>query len=171
MGTYYTIQHLDMWDISKKGGFLVGDKNFVEKDFIKAYRWMIKQMNLRINHDGTFPIWLYIEQPNLCDDELIDSWYKKGQRVCLTLQIKDEKVLLSDFDAWHCVLNNWFCPLTEDEDVLFEQGKISLTKEESWERIFSLDLIANSEMWSGNQEIQGTTGCIPITQVINVNFF
>ena len=56
--------------------------------------------------------------------------------VCLTVDIPDNKVLLSDFDAWHCVLNNWFCPLTNEEDELFENEKGNLTIEESWDRIF-----------------------------------
>jgi hypothetical protein len=46
-------------------------------------------------------------------------------------------VLLSDFEAWHCVLNNGFCAISEEEDRVFEQGELTITKEQSWKEYFT----------------------------------
>ena len=92
--------------------------------------------------------------------------------VYLTIQIPDNKVLISDFDAWHCVLNNWFCSLTEEEYNLSELGKNPLPKEKSWERIFHIHLFPKSELWNNAPQIlQGTTGKIYLNQIIHVQHF
>ncbi|WP_228409450.1 DUF3841 domain-containing protein [Radiobacillus deserti] len=64
----------------------------------------------------------------------------------MTVEVPDNKVLLSNFDAWHCVLNDWFCSMTNEEDELFVQGKLNITKEQSWERIFDIEKIRKSEL-------------------------
>ena len=39
----------------------------------------------------------------------------KGERgVRLELQVADDRVLLSDFDLWHYVLNYWYLPETRE---------------------------------------------------------
>ena len=44
-------------------------------------------------------------------------WAAKGTPITLiTAEIPDHKVLLSDFDMWHIVLNNAYLALTEEED-------------------------------------------------------
>lgn len=92
--------------------------------------------------------------------------------VCLTTQIPDNKALISDFDAWHCVLNNWFYSLTEEEYNLSELGKNPLPKEKSWEHIFHIHLFPKSELWNNAPQIlQGTTGKIYLNQIIHVQHF
>ena len=49
------------------------------------------------------------------------SYYVKGRKcVRIKLDIPDWKVLLSDFDDWHCALNYWYCPLDEKDSNAFE---------------------------------------------------
>lgn len=125
-------------------------------------------MDKRINNNS-FPIWLWSTKPNLNDE----GHFNKGTKaVCLTVEIPDNKVLLSDFDAWHCVLNNCFCSLMDEEDKLFEQGKLNISKEQSWERIFDLEQLRKSEMWRGNDQItQDVTPVISKEQILNIEHF
>lgn len=66
---------------------------------------MIHQMNKRINYDGSYPVWLWTKKPDL----KAEGHFAKGTKaVCLTVEIPDEKVLLSDIFAWHCVLSDMY---------------------------------------------------------------
>lgn len=130
---------------------------------------MIEQMNTRIGHDGTYPIWLWEVEPNLVEE----GFDKKGtQLVCLAVELPKRKVLLSDFDAWHCVLNDIYLPLNQSEDDKLEKGLFQISKEKSWERIFDLDLLSSSEYWNGNSRwVQGVTGKIPLKNIVDYNYF
>lgn len=167
MPVYFTNQAIEVVNQLNKTGFLTGKAEFVDKDFLPSYKWMIKQMDERINNNGFIPIWLWLEKPNLREE----GHFNKGTKaVCLTVEIPENKVLLSDFDAWHCVLNNGFCAISEEEDRLFEQGKLAITKEKSWERIFALEKLRNSEMWSGHPVVQGVTSIIKKEQILNIEY-
>ncbi|WP_088362969.1 DUF3841 domain-containing protein [Bacillus cereus] len=169
MGIYYTNQSIEAYKKFEEKGYLTGNEAFVDSDFLSSYKWLIEQMNNKINNDGSFPVWLWTEKPDLNEEGHFD---KGTKAVCLTIEIPDEKVLLSDFDAWHCVLNNWFCSLTEEEDELFDQGKCEMTKEQSWQRVFDLEQLQQSEMWGNAEQIlQGVTPGVKKEQVLNVEYF
>ncbi|EGL17525.1 hypothetical protein HMPREF9413_5385 [Paenibacillus sp. HGF7] len=69
------------------------------------------------------------------------------------------------------MLNNGFCSDNEQEDENFDNGKLNITKEESWERIFDLTRNVDVE-WTGNGEwLQGTTGRIYLDKVKKVEHF
>lgn len=59
--------------------------------------------------------------------------------VILELEIPDSEVLLSDYDDWHFVLNNWELITEEefeaDEDKEYSQEEIEAT----WPRVFSIE--------------------------------
>ena len=169
MGVYFTNQTNEAFNQIKEQGFLTGNEVFINRDFLPSYKWMMKQMNKKINNDGSFPIWFWTEKPKLKEE----GHFNKGmEAVCLTIEIPDNKVLLSDFSAWHCVLNDWFCSITDEEDELFEQGKLNISKEQSWERIFDLDILRNSEMWSNSEQIvQGVTPMIRKEQILTLERF
>ncbi|WP_010093557.1 DUF3841 domain-containing protein [Ornithinibacillus scapharcae] len=169
MGIYYTNQTIEAYNKLAENGCLTGDSDYVDRDFLRPYKWIIEQMKKRINHDGSYPIWVWTRKPNVNDE----GHLPKGTKgVCLTIEVPDDKVLLSDFDAWHCVLNDGFCSLTEQEYELFELGKSKVTKEHSWERIFNLELLQKSEIWRGNDMIvQGVTSNISKDQIINIQHF
>ena len=169
MGIYYTNHTIEAYKKLEKEGFLSGNESFVTEDFPSSYQWMKKQISERIENTESFPIWLWTKKPDLNDE---GHFVKGTNAVCLTLEIPDNKVLLSDFNAWHCILNDWFCSLTEEEDDLFEEGKLNISKEQSWERIFDLKLLQNSEMWmTEHQIIQGVTPFIKKEQVLNIEYF
>ena len=88
--------------------------------------------------------------------------------VCIELEVPDEKVLLSDFDLWHFVLNDWWLDAPEmftegytEEDYdrnqkwfkgLSEEEK-RLEKEKSWEMVLNIEPF-ESEWISRGQYVQ-----------------
>jgi hypothetical protein len=90
---------------------------------------------------------------------------------CLKVEIPDHQVLLSDFEAWHIVLNDGYLPLTEKEDECYDAGQGWMTKEESWERIFEIEALKRSPLWRGDSILQGTTGRLWLHQVKGVRKF
>lgn len=67
--------------------------------------------------------------------------------VCIELDIPEHQVLLSDFESWHFVLNNWYySDVTNekewrDKNRLFEgmtPKRQRFVKEQSWQRIFNV---------------------------------
>lgn len=169
MGTYYTIQTVRAWKQFQKQGFLVGDEK--RAMFPKEYDWLLSQMRKRIpSFEGEYPIWLWPERKEPLSNK--NHHLKRTAWVCLTLEIPDELVLLSDFDAWHCVLNNCYYLVNDEEEELYENKQLTMSKEDSWERIFDLEL--SKELFKDYKEsfwIQGTTGKIPLSAVKKVKYF
>lgn len=69
---------------------------------------------------------------------------------CIEAEVPCEQVLLSDFDAWHCVPNRWLVSDTEEENdaqnAFFE--KLSVAEQDAygdrnWERIFDVSVLSN----------------------------
>jgi hypothetical protein len=169
LGIYWSIQTKQAWEAALERGYLVGDPKYIWEGFIEPYHWMMEQMKKRIKgYQGEYPVWVWIKKPDLRRTAHLPP---KTEGVRLKIEKPDDQVLLSDFDAWHFVLNNSFFSLNEEEDKLFESGALPMTKEESWERIFDFNLPRDPE-WVGEVErIQGTTGKISIEQVKSVQFF
>lgn len=47
MGTFWNIQTFDAWKNAMQLGYLIGNKEYIWPEFIDAYHWMMKQMNIR----------------------------------------------------------------------------------------------------------------------------
>jgi len=163
----WSLQTLSVWEIARKIGYLEGAQEHAM--FPEHYKWMMGEMSKRLpNYIGEYPIWLWVKKP-----DMRSSAHFIGGTKCvrLTLEIDDNDVLISDFDRWHLVLNNGFCSDNEQEDENFDNGKLNITKEESWERIFDLNRNVDVE-WTGNGEwLQGTTGRIYLDKVKKVEHF
>jgi len=155
---YYTIQKIEAWEEAQQKGYLEGNKNYVYEEFLKAYLWMMNQMRKKLSlYNGEYPVWLWLERPDLrCGGYLNPG--EKG--VLLEIYIDEERVLLSDFYLWHCVLNNDAVADDEDEWELIRQGKSHITIEQSWERIFDVNYDSCK-----NTIIQGVTGKISIDKI------
>lgn len=168
MNTYWTLQTVEAWEQYKKLGYLEGAS--AHAVYPNEYQWIMQQMKKRLpNYNGEHPIWLWVKKP-----DMRQTGHFRGGTKCvrLTVELDETDVLISDFEDWHCVLNNWFCSDNEKEDIAFEQGLLNITKEDSWERIFALHRIRDPE-WHGHEErkLQGTTGRIEIERVKKVEYF
>jgi hypothetical protein len=112
---------------------------------------MMEQMGKRIeNYHNELPIWLWLDTSNICFSELLnDEW------VLLEIKLSEEQVLLSNFEAWHYVLNGWN----------FEEGNSIITKEQSWEYIFDKDKLERFGYGFEKEDLQGTIGRIDCKDV------
>ena len=148
-------------DISKSG-MVVGE----DCGFLAAYDWLVSQMEKRV---GTapigvkYPIWAWFRN----NDDFLD-WNTDGRKYAkITVEIDPSRVLLSDFDDWHFVLDN--CPLL-DETVSEEEFDVAWDRcvaagpeavRATWERVFHDD---------GNY-VQATFWELYLSDVVNVEVF
>ena len=155
----------EAWDVLQQKGILRAACQHVDSDFLPAYIWMAEQMERRLAvprpSKDMMPIWVWSQwwggrrKPDL----RATGHLPKGTRgVRIECKVSDERVLLSDFELWHFVLNYGYLPKTEKEEEKFEReltaAGLSLTGcslrnplsndeyrekiEKSWERIFDL---------------------------------
>ena len=115
-----------------------------EYSFAPAYQWLAKEMVKRIGPAPTgvaYPIWAWYKS----DDDFAD-WGPEGEKYAkLTVDIDPSRVVLSDFDDWHCVLN--CSPLLTDEEAESDfdanwdryEAEGPEAVEATWQRIFHSD--------------------------------
>lgn len=131
-------------------GVLRADKNHLLFDgaLIDSYRWMAEQMKKRIGdppEDVEFPVWAWYRwegKRKRPDMRTHGCCSEKGLPiVLLTLDVPDEKVLLSDFDYWHAVLNDGDLVFPFDWDAVYPED----VKRKSWENIFDIECTFDNE--------------------------
>lgn len=161
---FWTIQTEEAWQKAIAYGYLAGDHEYVWHEFLPAYRWMMKQMKVEFpNYIGDYPVWVWLKKPDL---RFSGHLMKGTNGVLLELDLEEEDVLISDFQAWHLVLYNSFVALTEEEEQEFETGKLDISLEESWLRIFNYKELKKYDYWKSDiEDLQGVTGRIPITKI------
>jgi len=109
---------------------------------------------------------------------------KGAPGVRLELLVPADRALLSDFDAWHCVLNRWYLALTGEEYARWESRlpeghrpgdelppELEREMRASWKRIFDLELLAKSEWVTGGQRVQAALERIELADVVGVREF
>lgn len=167
MTIYWSLQTEEAWKMAKTNGYLAGIAEYAM--YPKEYLWMIEQMRKRLtNFYGEYPVWLWIRKPDMRSSGHFES---NTKCIRLSIELDERDVLVSDFDGWHFVLNDSFNADCEKEYDNFYAGKLSISKEESWERIFDLKRPRDIE-WSGNNEwLQGTTGKVPLNKIKKVEHF
>ena len=132
-----------------------------------AYTWYVQQMTERIGAppEGIhYPIWAFAKHQNRVDGKMdmrFDRWFYSGEICRLRLEIDTPRILLSDFDDWHHVLNYSYLALSEQDHNNFEHWcekrgisfndpsnwskdlpllrEVRQMIETSWERIFDID--------------------------------
>ena len=110
----WTIQPPEILKIIEETGSFICDKNksFYGEDFKNPYKWMIKHMDLHCiprPDDVSLPIWAWHTwnwKHKKPDFRMLGLGIRGKKYVCIELDIPDNEVLLSDFDSWHCVLND-----------------------------------------------------------------
>lgn len=185
----WTVQPVEVWKLLQEKGLYVCDKAKSEclEDpyFVAAYDWLVAQMEDRVGArpEGVeYPVWAWYTYDGVHGELNLDkeSYVGKGQKaVCLEIEIPDNEVVLTDFENWHCVLNNAYCSnaLSEEEwdrDMewydsigMEEQKKV---KVESWQRVFDVTPIINDFVANG-MYVQATFWSLKLENVRNVRFF
>ncbi|WP_460520082.1 DUF3841 domain-containing protein [Cyclobacterium sediminis] len=65
MQTYWTIQHIDVWEQAQNKGVSTGDSAWVYEPIDVAYQWMMDQMVKRLGCPRCYPIWLWTKRADL----------------------------------------------------------------------------------------------------------
>lgn len=134
--------------------FLLNEESWLSI-FAPAYSYMIEQMEKRINlpndsenipqshssNQTVFPIWCWFKEDGLNKKpDLRKHSYVDSSLVLIEAEISNDKILLSDFEKWHNVLNN--CEIFDDEYYDSEEDLPELTQKEiveTWSKIFEID--------------------------------
>lgn len=182
----WTIQPEEVYQMIMLKGYYRCDGRKIDKFFRQSYKWLSSEMKEKIGkppQNTVFPVWAWHtrdfkrKKPDLRSSE----YGRTGEKlVCIEIEIPDDEVLLTDFDAWHFVLNNWYLNTecwdeeTWDKD---EEWLQNLSKEErdieikkSWQGIYDLTPKDTSWMCRGKW-IQATFWQLKKEQIIKVQHF
>ena len=165
-----TIQPIYVWETLQSSGVYRADETKIEmlEDFRPAYAWMVKEMERRIGPRPSgvcWPVWAWYKtngRIGRVDLRRSEHWTVEPS-VCIEFEMSDDRVLLTDFDAWHCVLNNWACLENQAEADAFDRLEETLSTEAfqkrleaTWQRIFRLEP-HEDYFWNGKvEDIQAT---------------
>ena len=153
--------------------------NMEDDSFLAPYQWMTQQMHTRLTppqydaHPTEYPLWAWHtvdgavgKKPDL-RTQMFNGIF--DDTALLTLCVDSRRVLLSDFQLWHYVLNNVIIYDEETENALLEsQNWLELydnvtddDKRTSWEKIFDV----NSAAW-----VQATLWHITGEDIVDVQW-
>ncbi|HCM27570.1 MAG TPA: hypothetical protein DIC34_13665 [Treponema sp.] len=169
--TIWSIQSEEAFAHLRANQILRAEIKFSYEHFLAAYQWMSEQLRQRVPapSDCRVPLWGWyqFENEKKKKPDLRQAGYvEKGMRaVRLKLELPIDRVVLSDFNLWHYVLNQWNIPghLGEEE---------SPDSANNWERIFDLDWYQEGITERKEQKaIQATFWEIRMDEVVEYTFF
>ena len=189
----WTIQTIEWYEEFQRGEISHGNKEYVWPEFVMAYNWLIKQMEIRIGpkpNKDCFPMWAWHtwfhnqKKPDLRST----SHFEKGTKgVRLEIEKKEEDVLLSSFELWHLPLMSSYLANSESDALRFDKKiedlgfthqtelmdlSLELRNEiyKSWDLIFDLDFY-DEYVTSPNKSIQATFWSLKPEEIKKVDFF
>lgn len=190
----WTIQTKAAWDALNADGVLRARREHQSDDWPEAYDWMrdrvIERIGLPPLPDGA-PLWgwyrwLNESQPRPDLRAIRHYWHPPGLYVLMECELPQESVVLSDFDAWHIVLNNSYVAISEDDDANYEaqlsryrdcpdeEALAALRQKfyKSWERIIDMDALTEPHWHSEDKKsIQACFWQIERDQVRSAKLF
>jgi hypothetical protein len=190
----WTIQTAAAWDYLNEHGRLQATRQHQSGDWPEAYEWMHDQLTERVGappHPDAAPLWGWYQwaseaqkRPDL--RAVRHYWKPLGQYVLIECELPDAAVMLSDFDAWHIILNNQYVSISdEDEETyLAARRQYDLQPSEglaehlrtafyrSWERIIDMDALAEPD-WHAMEKksIQACFWKLDLDQVKSYRLF
>ena len=183
----WTMQPLRVWEEVQRAGVYRCDAAlcWMAEELPHAYAWLAREMTKRVGpppQGVDYPVWAwYMQNGKHKKPDLRSARWSYGpgdeDYCCIELEIAPERVLLSDFDVWHCVLNNGLISDTEEEDTaqealyesLSDEEKIAY-KEKNWERVLDISPLNND--WTTRGEwVQATFWELKREDVRAVRFF
>ena len=189
------------WEQVQRKGCLRANHRHLMKEYRGPYQWMVKQMERRLSiprpSQNTMPIWAWYrwEGKRSKPDLRAGGHLPKGDRgVRIEFRIEGDRVLLSDFDLWHYVLNYWYLPTSERNGRSFERelaakglsfyrcsherplarARYRREIERSWERIFDIEWFDRSQAIADPPEkksIQATLWELHLEEVVEATEF
>lgn len=179
----WSVQEAEVWDELRDKRRLYVHPERVDNDFRLAYDWMRSRMSCMIDgYRCHYPWWAWRRPkpriPNRAGND--------GEPfVRLELRVPATAVVLSDYITWHLVLGRSYVPLEFGEDQVWEASLASAgvdprdwplpepwhsTLLSSWDRIFDLEALSASGLWSVRQ-VQATFEILDLDHVTGVTEF
>lgn len=160
----WTIQSAAAWKQLDENGFLRADPDLVDRDFLPAYEWMAERLAEVVPPPAgcVLPLWAWYRwhgEKRRRPDLRAAGHLPPGERgVRIAFSISSSEVLLSDFDAWHAVLNR-HPHIRDDEDYETVMQQYEALKgrekqdflERTWQGIF----LKPGVHWPEDLSIQG----------------
>lgn len=152
----WSIQDVQALDVLAQFGALQCAERFADRYFHRPYDWMAEQLSSRIGAPPAgmrWPVWAWIAKP-----DLRSTGYAPRGNPCARIEFIADRsqILLSDFDAWHAVLNDHPYFATDEEYERYEQlkcradaaacARLQAAKVESWQRIFIDEATTSSHL-------------------------
>ncbi|MBR0573524.1 MULTISPECIES: DUF3841 domain-containing protein [Pasteurellaceae] len=199
--TLWTLQPIEWYESLLKNKIIFAKPHLSElymdnyPNFRNAYDWLMVQMEERINPkplENIIPIWAWYhyensnkKKPDLRHSGLLS---KGTKAVRIEFKKAKDKVLFSDFELWHYVLNYWYISDTETDDNYFwsllEKHQVNFVDkekypaeirkkvEDSWQKIFDMDYYQEYSLKSFNEKsIQATFWSLYLSEIIKVEEF
>jgi hypothetical protein len=190
----WTIQSVAAWHVLQTTGTLRTHPRYVDDAYRSAYQWMNAEMEQRIGpRPGgvQWPLWAWLqwEGRRRARPDLRSRGHLPHGHAGVRIAFDPPKVLLSDFELWHYVLNYWYLPASWSEGEAFaaelaERGlSLHATKPlpdagyhrrivQSWARIFDVSWTADGiALAPGAKRIQATFWELKLEQVRDVKHF
>ena len=154
----WTIQPEKVFEEIQTKGFYHCDIEQTSKNWLMQYDWLVSQMKKRIGLPPSgvkYPVWAWKRwrKDRVMPDLRFERWNCgcKGDKFFrLELEIPDEKVLLSDFDAWGIILNEGLLSETEAECEelrriykLLSPDKQKEMRNKNWQGVFDITAFEN----------------------------
>jgi hypothetical protein len=128
MVTCWTIQHRDVWLTLQRGQTYQVDSSRIEADLKQAYDWLCRETVVFLpGATGCYPVWAYA-RISRADFRILAASANNAEEFLLTCNISRQRVVLSDYEAWHHVLGGW---LLNPE---YDSGAITTAAECWWDR-------------------------------------
>jgi hypothetical protein len=169
--------------VFQQRGILRADGRRIPRNFRAAYRWLTVQMRDRVpGYAGGSLVWFWCPpKPDL---------RKRGHMppttpsVRIELELPRQRVLLLDFETWHCVINRWHLSRSWRESREWDRKMEGLNQpwtalpehfeaelQSTWQRVFDFDLLRRAKMWGPVDRIQGVTEYVHLDEVRSVKHF
>ena len=196
-------QHVKLWSIQSERAFielqtvgcLTAVEPFVDPDLADAYSWIGNEMRQRglESNEASSPIWAWErwDGSERKRQDLRSSWHgiRGTPLVLLELSLPFDRILLSDFELWHYVLNLNFLAHSFESEARFNAESIpppvgsisdwSLVHQQtlrrmkkSWQQIFDLRLL--NEFYSVSfslRSVQATFWELHAADILSVKRF
>ena len=176
----WSIQSDRVWKALEAKGRYRTYRSYIEKwwwkHFAFSYVWMCEQMQKRVGPPpvkNLLPTWAWRHwrgdkkgRKDCPDLRAYRFVVPKGDYVRIALEVDDDKVLPSDFEAWHHVLNHGYLSLSEKEyNAFYAKVKkhpwpkhLERRMHKSWERIFNMQ--DGDPEWNGKPEEKAVQACL-----------
>jgi hypothetical protein len=175
----YTFQPDFRWQELIEKGYIVSDTdNILDEHFLDSYSWLEERMKNLLPSpeiECLHPMWAWYRYNNKSRPTLRGQFNKNEVGYLIKFQIDDDKVLLSDFDKWHLILNASEKELNQKKTIFdlkdFDQDDISNLIGEGFEIEEDKitynwnNILLNKESTIGT--IQATFWCLKKEQIIS----